>query len=139
MIKDESGEIVELRCTYDPETRGGNSPDGRKVKATMHWVSARHCSNAQVRLYDTLFTEVNPNKTEEGGDWLDNLNPKSLEVLPEVKIEPALLESNPGDLIQFERIGYFTPDSKDSQPGAPVFNRTVTLRDTWARIQKRKG
>jgi len=137
VIKNESGEIVELRATYDPATRGGNSPDGRKVKATIHWVSAAHAINAEVRLYETLFTKENPNQVEEGGNFLDNINPNSLEVLTECKLEPALAGSSVGDRVQFERLGYFCVD-KDSAPGSLVFNRTVALRDTWAKIEKRE-
>ncbi len=137
VVKDpESGEVVELRCTYDPETRGGNAPDGRKVKATIHWVSAAQAARADVRLYDHLFPKENPGDVAEGEDWLANLNPKSLEVLPECYIEPALASAAPGEVVQFERLGYFCVDSKDSAPGRLVFNRTVTLKDPWAKIQK---
>ena len=134
-VKDESGNIVELRCTYDPETRGGNAPDGRKVKATLHWVSARHAIDAEVRLYDHLFTKENPDQTGEGADWKSNLNPNSIEVLSGCKLEPSLAESIPGTRYQFERLGYFCVDN-DSTTEKPVFNRTVTLRDEWARIQR---
>ncbi|MBL4719585.1 MAG: glutamine--tRNA ligase, partial [Alphaproteobacteria bacterium] len=131
-IKDASGEIVELRCTYDPETRGGNAPDGRKVKATMHWVSAAHAKTAEVRLYGHLFTAPTPG----GGDNIaDDLNPDSLEILRDCKLEPALAEAPADETLQFERLGYFRPDN-DSTPDALVFNRTVTLRDVWAKIQK---
>jgi glutaminyl-tRNA synthetase len=136
VVKDERGTIVELRCTYDPETRGGNAPDGRKVKATIHWVSAPHAVDAEVRLYDALFAVENPNKVEEGGDWLDNLNPDSLLVLQGCKLEPSLAGAIPGVRFQFERKGYFCVDP-DSTDELPVFNRTVTLRDTWAKLQKR--
>ncbi len=136
-IKDEkTGEIVELRCTYDPETRGGSAPDGRKVKGTIHWVSAAHALEAEVRLYDYLFAAHNPVAVEEGGHFSDNLNPNSLEVLTDCKLEPSLADMQPGSRCQFERLGYFCADSKESQPGKPVFNRTVTLRDSWARIEK---
>jgi glutaminyl-tRNA synthetase len=138
VIKDDKGNITELRCTYDPETKGGNAPDGRKVKGTIHWVSAEHCFDAEVRLYDTLFTQEDPTDVPEGADWKKNINPGSLEIV-HGKMEPALKETAPGDMIQFERVGYFTPDSVDSKPGAPVFNRTVTLRDTWAKIKKQKN
>jgi glutaminyl-tRNA synthetase len=135
-VKDpQTGEVVELRCTYDPATRGGNAPDGRKVKATIHWVSAAHALKAEVRLYDNLFGKPDPYDVPEGGDWRDNLNPHSLEVLPECYLEPSLAQAQPGDRFQFERLGYFNVD-KDSQPGHLVFNRTVTLVDTWAKIQK---
>ncbi len=136
-VKDEqTGEIVEVRCTYDPETRGGNAPDGRKVKGTIHWVSAAHALEAEVRLYDYLFARHNPTEVEEGGHFCDNLNPNSLEILTDCKVEPNLANSEPGSRFQFERMGYFCADSKDCQPGRLVFNRTVTLRDTWARIEK---
>jgi len=137
VVKDSSGNIVELRCTYDPETRGGNAPDGRKVRATLHWVSVQHAIDGEVRLYDTLFVKENPNEVEEGGDFLDNLNPDSLVVLTGCKLEPGLAHIKAGDRFQFERKGYFCADP-DSTPSWPVFNRTVTLRDTWAKI-KGKG
>ncbi|MDX1384472.1 MAG: glutamine--tRNA ligase, partial [Thermoanaerobaculia bacterium] len=133
VVKDEEGEVVELRCTYDPETRGGSAPDGRRVKATLHWVSAAHAVDAEVRLYDRLFAVEDPNA---GDGFLANLNPDSLEVLAGCKLEPALAEAERGDRIQFERLGYFCVDP-DSAPGAPVFNRTATLRDAWARLQKK--
>ena len=136
VIKDEKGEVVELRCTYDPATRGGDAPDGRKVKATLHWVSAQHAAQAEVRLYDRLFKVENPRKFPEGGSIIDNVNPDSLEVISPAYLEPALAEAAPGDAFQFERIGYFCADAKDHEREHPVFNRTVTLRDTWARVQK---
>ena len=139
VVKDESGEVVEVHCTYDPETKGGDSPDGRKVKGTIHWVSAQHAVEAQVRVYDHLFMAEDPLQTDEGGDWKDNLNPDSLEVLDDCKLEPALGESVAGDNCQFERHGYFCVDPVDSAPGRLVFNRTVSLRDAWARLQKRGG
>ncbi len=139
-VKDEAtGEITELRCTYDPETKGGNAPDGRKVKGTIHWVSATHAVDAEVRLYDRLFTVENPGDVPEGGDYRDFLNPDSLEVLTGCKLEPGLADAKPGDRFQFERMGYFCVDAQDSKPGKPVFNRTVTLKDTWAKIQKAGG
>jgi glutaminyl-tRNA synthetase len=138
VIKDDNGEIVELRCTYDPATRGGNAPDGRKVKATMHWVSAQHAVEAEVRLYDRLFTVENPLKAPEGGTWTDNLNPDSLQVLNPCYLEPSLASTEPGSSCQFERLGYFCADSKDHTAEKPVFNRTVTLRDSWARAQKQQ-
>ncbi len=135
VVKDpKSGQIIELRCKYDPSTRGGDAPDGRKVKATLHWVSAAHALDAEVRLYDTLFTKRDPNEVAEGEDWKSNLNPKSLEVLTSCKVEPSLKGAVPGSLFQFERQGYFCADCVDSSPQKLVFNRTVTLRDTWARI-----
>jgi glutaminyl-tRNA synthetase len=137
VVKDPAtGEITELHCTYDPATRGGDAPDGRKVKGTLHWVSARHAINSQVRLYNSLFTKENPNEVEEGQDFTAYLNPDSEELLTDCKLEPALAALAPGSSCQFERLGYFCVDAKDSTPDALVFNRTVTLRDTWARILK---
>ncbi len=136
VIKNEAGEPVELRCTYDPATRGGNAPDGRKVKSTIHWVSAAHAVDAEARLYETLFAKENPNDVEEGQQWTDLLNPKSLEVLKGCKLEPSLADARPGVSYQFERLGYFCVDS-DTKPGNLVFNRTVALRDTWAKIEKK--
>ncbi len=133
-VKDASGTVVELRCTYDPATRGGDAPDGRKVKATLHWVPAAQAVDAEVRLYDRLFTVEMPGTGE--ADFLTELNPQSLEVLRGCRMEPSLDGAHPGDRFQFERLGYFVMDP-DSTPGAPVFNRTVTLKDSWARIQKR--
>ncbi len=135
-VKDpRTGAVVELRCTYDPATRGGNAPDGRKVKATIHWVSAAHALKAEVRLYDNLFSKSDPYGVPEGGDWRANINPNSLEVLPECCLEPSLAAAQAGDRFQFERLGYFCVD-KDSQPSRLVFNRTVTLVDAWAKIEK---
>jgi len=135
IVKDAAGNVVELRCTYDPATRGGdNPPDGRKVKATLHWVSARHAIDAEVRLYDTLFTVRDPSSVAEGVDWKATLNPRSLERVAGAKLEPALAAATPESRWQFERLGYFVADRRESQPGAPVFNRTVTLRDEWARL-----
>ncbi len=134
VVKDEQGNIAELRCTYDPATRGGDAPDGRKVKATLHWVSAAHAREAEVRLYEQLFAVPNPT----GDDWLDNLNPNSLEVLDKCYIEPGLTEAKPGDRFQFERVGYFCVDP-DSTADRLVFNRTVGLRDTWAKVQQSEG
>jgi glutaminyl-tRNA synthetase len=136
VVKDAAGNVVELRCTYDPATKGGDSPDGRKVKATLHWVSATHAVGAEVRLYDTLFTVRDPSSVPEGGDWKDYLNSKSLEVLPGAKLEPGLRGAAPESRWQFERMGYYCVDRRDSKPGRLVFNRTVTLRDEWARIVK---
>jgi len=132
VVKDESGEIVELRCTYDPATKGGDSPDGRKVKATLHWVSADHAVPAEVRLYDHLFKEEEPGKN---GDYLDDLNPDSLKVVETCYLEPALAEAKTGETVQFERLGYFCKD-KESSGDKPVFNRTVALRDSWAKAKK---
>lgn len=138
IVKDENGEIVELHCTYDPATRGGDAPDGRKVKATLHWVSAPYAIEAEVRLYDYLFIKEDPNDVEEGKDFTDYINPKSLEVLKSCRLEPSLKDAKPGDRFQFERMGYFCVDSVDSKPGSLVFNRIVTLKDEWAKIQKGK-
>ena len=136
VVKNAAGDIVELRCTYDPATRGGDSPDGRKVKATMHWVSAAHACTAEVRLYDRLFSVEDPDREETGTTFLDYLNPGSLEVLTGCQIEPSLAAAKPGFRFQFERLGYFSVDP-DARPGAPVFNRIVSLRDTWARIAQK--
>ena len=134
-VKDAAGNVIELRCTYDPATRGGESPpDGRKVKATLHWVSAGQAIDAEVRLYDTLFTVRDPGSVAEGVDWKATLNPKSLEVVKGAKLEPSLAGAMPESRWQFERLGYFCADRRDSMPGALVFNRTVTLRDEWARL-----
>ena len=132
VIKDDGGEVIELRCTYDPETKGGNAPDGRKVKGTIHWVSAEHALTAEVRLYDHLFSKEDPDDVEEDRDWLENLNPNSLETLADCKLEPSLAHAEVGIGYQFERTGYFCLD-KDTQPDKPVFNRAVSLRDTWAK------
>jgi glutaminyl-tRNA synthetase len=135
VIKDENGEVVELHCTYDPATRGGDAPDGRKVKSTLHWVSAPHSLPAEVRLYDHLFTKENPDDAAEGEDFKSNLNPNSLEVLTCCRVEPSLVDTKPLSRFQFERLGYFCVDP-DSSSGKLVFNRTVSLRDPWAKIQK---
>jgi glutaminyl-tRNA synthetase len=138
--KDAAGNVVEVHCTYDPASRGGNSPDGRKVKSTMHWVSAAHAISAEIRLYDKLFTKADPYDLEEGQDVLDNLNPNSLEILTGAKLEPSLASAKLEDRFQFERVGYFCldPDSTpDSTPGKLVFNRTLALKDSWARIEKK--
>ena len=136
VIKDHSGQIVELRCTWDPESRGGRSPDGRRVRGTSHWVSAAHSVAAEVRQYDRLFSVENPLAAEEGGSFLDNLNPNSLEVLTECRVEPALAKASPETRIQFERLGYYCVDP-DSSPSSPVFNRTIALRDSWAKLAKK--
>ena len=136
VVKDRAtGEVVELRCTYDPATRGGDAPDGRKVKATIHWVSAPHAVDAEVRLYDHLFTTPDPGDDAEGGDWQDNLNPASLEVLAGCKLEPGLAGAAAGRPLPVRAAGLLLRRPRQ-RPGAPVFNRTVTLRDTWARIEK---
>ena len=136
VAKDAGGTVTELRCTYDPATRGGSSPDGRSPKATLHWVSEAHAAEAEVRLYDRLFKTADPDDYPEGQDYRANLNPESLVTLEGCKLEPGLASAEPGDRFQFERLGYFCCD-RDSSPGAPVFNRTVTLKDTWARIQQK--
>jgi glutaminyl-tRNA synthetase len=135
VIKDSSGKIVELRCTYDPATRGGNTPDGRKVKSTLHWVSAAHALPAEVRIYDNLFLKEDPNEVEEGQDFIENLNPDSLQVLHDCKIEPSVRDAEPGTKYQFERLGYYCVDRDSGRK--LVFNRTIGLRDTWAKIEKR--
>ena len=136
VIKNANGEISELRCSYDPATRGGDSPDGRKVKATLHWVSAKHAINAEVRLYETLFTKEDPSDVDKstGEDWKSNLNPNSLKKITDAKLEPSLKASKPGDIFQFERLGYFCADA-ESKNETPLFNRTATLRDTWKKIR----
>ncbi|HEX7959760.1 MAG TPA: glutamine--tRNA ligase/YqeY domain fusion protein, partial [Terriglobales bacterium] len=136
--KNANGEVVEVHCTYDPATRGGNTPDGRKVKSTIHWVSAEHALNAEVRLYDNLFSKEDPNEVEEGQDFTANLNPNSLEVVKNAKLEPSLANVKAGERFQFERLGYFCVDP-DSTTSALVFNRTVALKDTWAKVEKRGG
>jgi glutaminyl-tRNA synthetase len=136
-VKNEKGEVTEIHCTYDPATRGGNAPDGRRVKSTIHWVSAEHAIEAEVRLYDSLFSKPDPNQTEEGQNFLANLNPYSLEVLTDCKLEPSLKDATAYSHYQFERLGYFSVDP-DTAPGKLVFNRTVALRDTWAKIEKRE-
>jgi glutaminyl-tRNA synthetase len=135
VVKDADGEILELRCTYDPETRGGSSPDGRKVKATLHWVSSAHALTAEVRLYDYLFSKPDPDDVEEGKDYFSNLNPDSLKIA-ECKIEPSVQGAAPGTRYQFERQGYFCVD-RDSTSEKLCFNRTVTLRDSWAKIAQK--
>jgi glutaminyl-tRNA synthetase len=137
VIKNESGEVVELHCTYDPATYGGDAPDGRKVKATLHWVSAAHAVEAEIRLYDRLFINEYPEDVEDGQDFTSNINPDSLEVISDAYLEPSLIGAEPGSRYQFERIGYFAVDP-DSTEDKLVFNRTVPLRDTWARIKKQQ-
>jgi glutaminyl-tRNA synthetase len=140
VVKDErTGEVVELHCTYDPATRGGDAPDGRKVRATLHWVSAAHALEVEVRLYDHLFAKADPSDDEEGVDFTAHLNPQSLEVLPSCQVEPSLGGAAPGSRYQFERLGYFCVDTVDATPEALIFNRTVTLRDTWAKIEQTQG
>ena len=138
VVKDESGNIVEVHCTYDPASRGGNSPDGRKVKSTIHWVSCRHAISAEIRLYDKLFTKPDPSDVEEGESVLSNLNPNSLEILTDAKFEPSLASARQEDRFQFERVGYFCLDP-DSTDGNLVFNRTLPLKDSWAKIEKKTG
>jgi len=138
VVKDEkTGEVVEVHCTYDPATRSGNAPDGRKVKGTIHWVSAAQALDAEVRLYENLFTKEDPNDVPDGQEFTANLNFNSLGVLTKAKLEPSLASAKPGDRYQFERLGYFCADT-DSNPGKLVFNRTVPLRDTWAKVEKRE-
>ena len=137
VIKDAAGEIVELRCTYDPATRGGDAPDRRKVKATLHWVSAPHALGVEVRLYDRLFSVEDPEDVPEGRSFPDHLNPDSLTVIPDARAEPSLAAATAGEKFQFERLGYFCVDP-DTLPGGLVFNRTVSLRDTWAKIEQRQ-
>jgi glutaminyl-tRNA synthetase len=136
VVKNDNGEVVEVHCTYDPATRGGNAPDGRKVKSTIHWVSAAHALDAEVRNYDKLFTKEDPNQVEEGQEFTANLNPNSLEVIANAKLEPSLANAPVEARYQFERLGYFCVDP-DSKPGRPVFNRTVALKDTWAKVEKK--
>ena len=138
-VRDSHGVVTEVHCTYDPDTKSGGPAANRKVKVTVHWVSARHAVDAEVRLYDRLFVREDPNQAEESGNFLANLNPDSLQVLRGCKVEPMLGNAAAGSRFQFERVGYFCADIKDSKPGAPVFNRTVTLRDTWAKIEQREG
>jgi glutaminyl-tRNA synthetase len=133
VVKDASGKITELRCTYDPATRGGNAPDGRKVKGTIHWVSAPHAASPEIRLYDHLFKTEYPDDAPAGKTFLDNINPNSLTIVRDAKLEPSLANVAPGQHFQFERLGYFFTDPVDSKPGKPIFNRTATLRDTWAK------
>ena len=138
VVKNNKGEVVEVHCTYDPATRGGNTPDGRKVKSTIHWVSAAHAVDAEVRIYETLFSKENPDDVEPGQDFTANLNPHSLEVIRDVKVEPSLAGAAVGARYQFERLGYFCVDT-DSRAGKLVFNRTVALKDTWAKVEKKQG
>jgi glutaminyl-tRNA synthetase len=138
VVKNEKGAVVEVHCTYDPATKGGNAPDGRRVKATIHWVSAAHAVDAEVRIYENLFLKEDPSDVEQGQDVLDNLNPNSLEIIADAKLEPSLGTATVGTRYQFERLGYFCVDP-DSKPGKPVFNRTVALKDAWARVEKKQA
>jgi glutaminyl-tRNA synthetase len=138
VVKNDKGEVVEVHCSYDPATRGGNAPDGRKVKATIHWVAAASAVDAEVRIYENLFLKEDPSDVEEGQDVLDNLNPNSLEVIADAKLEPSLANTAAGSRYQFERLGYFCVDP-DSKAGKPVFNRTIALKDTWAKVEKKQG
>jgi glutaminyl-tRNA synthetase len=135
-VKNNEGEVVEVHCTYDPSTRGGNAPDGRKVKSTIHWVSAAHAIDAEVRLYDKLFLVENPDRTAEGQEFTENLNPNSLEIISGAKLEPSLSSAVSEDRYQFERLGYFCVDP-ESRSGKLVFNRTLALKDTWAKVEKK--
>jgi len=137
VVKNDKGEVLEVHCTYDPATRGGNTPDGRKVKSTIHWVSAQHAVDAEVRVYQNLFSKEDPGKVEEGKDFTSNLNPNSLEVIANAKLEPSMANVVAGMRVQFERLGYFCADL-DTKPGKPVFNRTVALKDTWAKVEKKQ-
>jgi glutaminyl-tRNA synthetase len=136
-VKDAAGAVVELRCTFDPATGDGRTPDGRKVKGILHWVSAVTAIDAEVRLYDHLFAVEEPEVVPAGGDFLQHLNPTSLEIVRGAKLEAALADAPPGATVQFERLGYFSNDQKRARPGAPAFHRTVALRDTWAKIESR--
>jgi len=136
VVKNDEGEVIEVHCTYDPATRGGNAPDGRKVKSTIHWVSAATAIDAEVRIYENLFTKENPNEVAEGEDFTANLNPLSLEVIANARLEPSLANAAVGGRYQFERLGYFCVDP-DSAQGKLVFNRTVALKDAWARAGKK--
>ena len=136
VIKDDAGNIIELRCSYDPETKGGNAPDGRKVKGTMHWVSAEHAMQTEVRLYDRLFTDPKPDSNQHEKDWKDFLNPDSMQLIKSAYLEPSLASAEREERFQFERTGYFCVDNKDDVDGKPIFNRTVTLRDSWAKLNK---
>jgi glutaminyl-tRNA synthetase len=138
VVKDADGNIIEVHCTYDPASRGGNSPDGRKVKSTIHWVSTAHAISAEIRLYDKLFTKADPGDVEEGESFLNNLNPNSLEIVIDAKLEQSLANAKPEDRFQFERVGYFCVD-RDSAAGKLVFNRTLPLKDSWAKIEKKAG
>jgi glutaminyl-tRNA synthetase len=138
VVKNDRGEVVEVHCSYDPASRGGNSPDGRKVKSTIHWVSAAHAIDAEVRIYENLFSKENPNEVAEGQEFTANLNPNSLEVIAQAKVEPSLADAAVGGRYQFERLGYFCVDA-DSKAGKLVFNRTVALKDTWAKVEKKQG
>jgi glutaminyl-tRNA synthetase len=139
VVKNDAGEVVELRCTYDPETRGGHAPDGRKVRGTIHWVSVPHAVDATVRVWDHLFATPNPNEVPPGGDFRANLDPGSRKVVEGVRVEPGVRDLAPGTTVQFERQGYYCVDTVESTPERPVFNRTVGLRDTWAKIAKKGG
>ncbi|MGH7855855.1 MAG: glutamate--tRNA ligase family protein, partial [Candidatus Binatia bacterium] len=138
VVKDDAGQVVELRCTHDPTSKGGAPADGRKVQGTIHWVSAADALDAELRLYDHLFANPDPNDVAEGVDWITTVNPESLVVVPSAKLEPSLATARPGERFQFERVGYFVADAVDHRAAQPVFNRTATLRDTWAKLQKPK-
>jgi glutaminyl-tRNA synthetase len=139
VIKDERGEVVELRCSWDPASRGGNAPDGRKVRGTLHWVSAAHAVAGEARLYDRLFLKENPLDLEQGESWLDGLNPQSLVRMGDCRLEPSLAGAQPRSRFQFERLGYFCVDSKESTAERPVFNRTIGLKDSWAKIERKQS
>jgi glutaminyl-tRNA synthetase len=137
VIKNDAGNVVELRCTWDPDSKGGNAADGRKVRGTIHWVSATHAVDAEVRLYDRLFNEENPLDDSHEGDFTDRVNPMSLEVIDGAKLEPSLAARTPGERVQFERLGYFVVDP-DSTPNRPVYNRTIQLKDSWTKLAKKR-
>lgn len=138
VIKNDSGEVIEVHATYDPDSLGGQAPDGRRVKGTLHWVSAAHAVDTEVRLYDHLFDRENPDDTEEGEDFLSAINPDSLEIISNAKVEPALLNNRPDERFQFVRNGYFYMDPQSSGEKKLVFNRVVSLRDSWAKQQKKQ-
>ncbi|MHA1267934.1 MAG: glutamine--tRNA ligase, partial [Candidatus Helarchaeota archaeon] len=139
VVRNNAGEVVELHATYDPESRGGMSPDGRKVRGTLHWVSALHALNAELRLYDYLFDRADPYEVPAGGEFTDNINPESMQVVKGAKLEPSLVDAESCEHFQFMRQGYFCADEVDSRPDALVFNRTISLVDTWAKMQKQRG
>jgi glutaminyl-tRNA synthetase len=139
VVKNGAGEVVELRCTHDPATRGGGTPDGRRIQGTIHWVAAADAVDAEVRLYDPLFPRADPDDLPPGVDFISTVDPRSLEVLTGCKVEPALAAAAAGTRVQFERVGYFVADAVDHSAARPVFNRTTTLRDTWAKVQRQEA
>jgi len=139
VVKDAAGNVVELRCTHDPDSKGGSTADGRKVQGTIHWVAAADAVDTQVRLYSPLFPQADPEAVPEGVDWITLVDPRSLEVVEGCKVEPALAAASPGERVQFERVGYFVADERDHSAASPVFNRIVTLKDSWAKLQQAPG